>query len=251
MSLGLPDFGDLETPPFNPLIYPRRVIMEVLESMFSQQVLSVVPGMPSNPFLYIPEGNEPNLRSKLVIADSFSDELRKNDPRPTIVIGRGTFQFADMAIGAKRDSMPVKLLTKTNTKAIGTDDRTQSKYSDMTTVGIDIRCYSRRDTEVEQLAWLVAGALRFFRSQIRDGSRLHKLTSPVVGAVSVVKTDAQIDLFTAPVSLMIYQPMVWQVQATVSPQEIIAGISNLSGNPFPEVWSDQNPLSLTLSPSIT
>lgn len=248
MSLGLPDFGDIDTPPFNPLIYPRRVLIEVLEDVFSQTNLTVYPGAPTNPFLYIAEGHEPNLRSKLVIADTFSDELKKKDPRPTVVLGRGTFQFSDMAIDSKRDYFANKLLTRvSSTPASGTDTRTQSKYSDMTTVGIDIQCFSRRDTEAEQLAWIVSGILRFFRNQIRDGSRIHKMSSPVIGKASQVKSDAQIDLFVVPINLIVHQPLVWQVQTTASLTDIATGLTNRSGYPYPKSWSDSSPVNIDLN----
>ena len=249
MSLGLPEFGDISVPPFNPLIYPRRVLLAVLENFFSQTNLVIYPGAPTNPFLYIPAGSETSVRSKVVIADSFSDELTKSDPRPTVVLGRGTFQFNDMAIDARRDNMATKMLTRIDTKAIGTENRTRARYSDMTTMGIDIKCYSRRDTDADQLAWLVSGVLKFFKKNITDGARIHKISSPVIGPPVVVKADAQHDMFMVPVSVTIHQPMVWQVQNSASPGEIITEITNLSGSHYPRVLSDSSPLSLYFSPS--
>lgn len=249
MSLGLPEFGDLDVPPFNPLIYPRRVLLAVLENFFSQPNLVIYPGSPPNPFLYIPAGSETSLRSKVVIADSFSDELNKTDPRPTVVLGRGTFQFNDIAIDARRDNVVTKMLTRVNSKAIGTENRTRAKYADLTTMGLDIKCYSRRDTDADQLAWLVCGVLKFFKKNITDGARIHKLSSPIIGPPVVVKSDSQHDMFMVPVNLTITQPMVWQIQNSASPSEIIAGITNLSGSKYPRVLSESSPFSMYFSPS--
>jgi hypothetical protein len=95
----------------------------------------------------------------------------------------------------------------------------------------------------------VCGVLKFFKKNITDGARIHKVSSPVIGPPVVVKSDSQHDMFMVPVSLTINQPMVWQIQNSASPAEIIAGITNLSGSEYPRVLSDSSPLSLYVSPS--
>lgn len=251
MSLGLPDFGQLSTPQFNPLIYPRRIIIEVLENFFSQNNFVSYSGAPANPYLYIPEGTEPHKNSKIVIADNYSDELKKTDPRPVVILERGTLQFNDLAINSKRDSnFNNKLLTRINsTPAIGTDTRTRLKFSDIVSMPLTIKCYSRRDTEAEQLSWIIAGILKFFKEQIKEGSLIHKITSPVIGPCSQIKSDAKIDLFSIPVNFLIYQTIVWNVQNSASPAMIMSpNFANLSNYPYPKVWSDTSPLSLSIVP---
>jgi hypothetical protein len=235
MTLGLPNFGITDVPPFNPLIYPKRVLIAGLENIFSQQNLVTFTGSTPNPFLYIPEGQEPNKSSKLVIADTYSQELKKTDSRPTIIIGRGALQFTNSAINSRRDSFS---LLRSTSPEIGLDSRINAKYSDMVAVPISINCYSRNASEVEQLAWMVGGILKFFKQQIKDGARIHKIEAPTIGPVSPVKADSKIDLFLINITLMMYQTVVWETQTTASVADISAGLVNLSGSAYPKVWNN-------------
>lgn len=241
--LGLPDFGASSPLVSNPLIYPRRILIQVLESVFSQQSLIIYPNAPTNPFLFIKSSNEATKASKIVIADSFSDELIKTDPRPTIILGRGTLQFSDMAVDAKKSFSTNKLLTNAE-PAIGMTGRTRMNYSDIVTMNLALQCYARRDTEVEQLAWITAGAIRFFEQQIKDGARLHKITSPSIGSTTPYKSDqSKTDIYTITISLMVYQTLNWNVhtQATLSELSPNAGFSNLSGSLYPRRTGTFNP----------
>ena len=244
MSFG-PDFGDLVTPTLNPLIYPRRILIEVLENFFSQESLLTPDGITTNPFKYIPEGDEPDLRSRLIIADSFSQELTKKDARPTILIGRGPLNFAGAAINSRRDSLPYNVLSS-GSPTIGFESRSKSNFSDMVAMPISINCYARNVAEVEQLAWLVAGVLKFFKQQIRDGARIHKIDNPAIGSVSPFKSDSTIDLFVINITLMMYQTIVWVMQTTATTGAIRNGLSNFSGSAYPKVWG--NPVSVSPVP---
>ncbi len=248
MSLGNPNFGDLTAPAFNPLIYPRRILIEVLESVFSQPILVTYPGAPQNPFQFIPDGIETSKNSQIVIADTFSDEINKPDSRPTIIVSRGTFQFDDLAMNNRRDVNQPSSWIKVN-KSLGYGPRTQAKYADLTTLGIQISCYSRRDTEVDQIAWIVAGALKFFKEPIKDGAHFHKITSAAIGPVVSVKSDAQHDMFMTQLNLLIYQTLSWVTHTTLSPGSISAGFTNLSGSRYPRLWSDSSPMNFSIIPN--
>ena len=244
MSFG-PDFGDLVTPTLNPLIYPRRILIEVLENFFSQDDLITPDGITGNPFRYIPENDEPDRRSRLIIADSYSQELSRKDIRPTILIGRGPLSFAGGAINSRRDNFLVHQLS-TGSPAIGFESRSKSNFSDMVAMPISINCYARNVAEVEQLAWLVAGVLKFFKQQIRDGARIHKIDSPSISAANPFKSDSSIDLFVINITLMMYQTIVWVMQSTATTGAIRNGLTNFSGSDYPKIWG--NPIGVDAIP---
>ena len=244
MTFG-PDFGDVVTPTLNPLVYPRRVLIEVFENFFSQDQLITPEGITVNPFKYVAEGNEPGLASRLIIADSYSQELRKKDARPTILISRGPLSFAGSAINSRRDSL-LRNTLPTGSPTIGLESRSKSNFSDMVAMPISINCYARNVAEVEQLAWLVAGVLKFFRQQIKDGARIHKIDNPSVGAPAPFKSDSSIDLFVINITLMMYQTIVWVMQTTATSGAIGGGLTNFSVSGYPKVWN--NPITVVPTP---
>jgi len=250
MSLGLASFGSIDDVVTNPLIYPRRILIQVLESLFSQPALFDFAGAPQNPFLYVSENSDTARQSRLVIADSFSDELKKPDSRPTIIVSRGAFQFNNLAVGNKQDNFTHKKLVhiSATAKGLGTDDRTRVPYMDLTTMGLSVTCYSRRDTEVDQLVWLVGGGIKIFRQMIRDGARIHKISTVSIGPVVPIKTDSQIELFSARVDLIVDQTITWVLQTTASPGNIAAGLNNLSGYNYPRTISQTSPYHITVLP---
>lgn len=249
---GLPEFGDLSEPVFNPLVYPRRIIITVLESYFSQDVLSTSIGTWSNRFQVIKEASgEMSKNTKLVIADSFSEELTKSDPRPTIIVSRGTFGFMDTAIDNRRHHLLTKKLHNTSPPeiAIGYTGRTKTKYSDLTIIPISIDCYSRQAVETDQLAWLVAGFFKIFSHQIRDGARFHKIGSPNIGPPTKYKGDSKVDLLVASIVLTIQQTYVWDKHTTATAQEILSAspaFSNESNKPLPQVYGTE--ATVTINP---
>jgi hypothetical protein len=242
---GLPEFGDLSEPVFNPLVYPRRVLISVLESYFSQDVLSTSIGTWQNRFKIVRDSaGELTKATKLVIADSFSEELTKSDPRPTIIVSRGTFGFMDTAIDNRRPEMLLKRLPTVSPDqlAIGYTGRTQAKYSDLTIMPISIECYARQAVEVDQLAWLVAGFFKIFSHQIRDGARFHKIGSPNIGPPSKYKGDSKVDLLVASIVLTVQQTYVWDKHTMATVQEILASspeFSNESNKQQPQVYGTE------------
>ncbi len=101
---------------------------------------------------------------------------------------------------------------------------------------IVIKCYARNIVEVEQLAWLVSGVLKFFKQQIKDGARIHKIDSPAISEAIEVKSDSEIDLLLINITLMMYQTIVWVMQTTTTTDEIRAGLTNFSGSAYPKVF---------------
>lgn len=239
---GLPNFGELTDPVFNPLVYPRRILISVLESQFSQNTLSLSMGQWAERFRLIKDDNgEISKDSKLVIADSFAEELTQPNPRPVIIVSRGTFGFVDLAIDNRRPQLLAKRAYNTSPGEvmIGDSGRTKMKYSDLTVVPISIECYAKRPVETEMLAWFAAGFIKLFAHQIRDGSRMHKIGSPNIGPVTKYKQDSKVDLFVSSVVLTIQQAYVWNKHTTATVDEILAGspeFENESNKNQPQVY---------------
>ena len=252
-SQGAPDFGDLSTQVFNPMIYPRRVIIEVLRNVFSQAVFAEFPGQTANPFQFITEGNGSiSKSSKLMIADTFSDELSRADMRPTILVGRGPFRFHDATIDGRSfgGALPATLLKPdgvTAVKHIGDSGSTQQRFQDLTSMPLAINCYARKSQEAEALAWHAGGFIRFYEHEIKVGSQISRLDSPHIGDVVPVESDAQHDLFLVPITLEVYQLISWVKSNTASVAQILAGLTKSSGSIFPMVYSSSPGVSATIS----
>ena len=72
-------------------------------------------------------------------------------------------------------------------------------------------CYSRIDVESDELALVVGLFLRLFRQYLRTNSKFLQIKSPSIGPVTPVQTDAKIDMFVTPVSIMTYTPITWKM----------------------------------------
>lgn len=193
---GTPEVKDLATPVGNPLRYPRRVLLQILASAFSEPEL--LDGR--NPFLFVFDFDKGEIdqKSKLVLADTYSDELASTDPRPMIIVSRGDFGFLNLGIGAKENTVSFLGAKKI--------------YADMTEMPVVFNCISRRDLESEDLAWATAGIFRYFKEDIRKRINVQKLSNPRVGAPIVIKADSQIDLYLTPISMTVNQTTRWAVR---------------------------------------
>lgn len=193
---GTPEVKDLTTPVGNPLRYPRRVLIQILASLYSEPEL--IDG--GNPFLFVidPTTGEISKDSKLVIADTYSDELQATDPRPMIIISRGDFGFLNLGIGGKENTVSYLGAKK--------------QYADMTEMPVILNCISRRDIESEDLAWATVAMFRYFKEEIRRRVNFQKMSDPRVGAPIVVKADSQMDLFLTPISMTVHQASRWVVK---------------------------------------
>jgi len=239
MADGTPSFGTADPAVHNPLTYPRRILLEVFRDVFQQETFPEFAARP-NPFrLVLTPSNEITDDSKLVIADSFSSEVFKTDGRPAIILSRGTFSFNDLAINGKGfgGAVPRTTVGSTGQRVFGTTGRSKAEFQDNTTVPISINCYARNDLNAELLAWLAGSFIRFHEKEIRDGSRIHKIDSPIIGEARSVRADSQHDLFVAPITLVVHQTLNW-VKSTTATYATAAGISNLSGSGYPEPAGD-------------
>jgi hypothetical protein len=231
MSLGAPDFGDRSSSVFNPLIYPRRVIIEVLENAFSQTTFTQYPGSPANPYqLVYDQSGAVDESSNIIIADTFSEELINTDPRPIVIVERGNFSFSDTTIDGLGygGAMP-----GTPDGMKGFSGRSKQAFQDFTSMSINLSCYARQSLEAEEVAMLCGFFIRFFEQEIRQGAQLHKLESPVISPPQVSMADSTNDLFICSVTLVVYQTLSWVKKLDATFAEVQAGLTNLSGYQYP------------------
>jgi len=202
MAQGLPELKDLATPVGNILVYPKRVLIALLESAFSEPHLYT--DVDENPFLLkkTPDG-EVAEDSRIVIADNYTDELTKVGPRPMIIVVRGDTGFQNLSIGGQLNTF---------SQAPGREE-----YADMTESSLNANCIARRSAEAETLGSVVFEFLRIFKKEIRNKSHVFRWSDPRAGSTIVIKQDAQSDLFLVPISMVVQEPMKWVVKRPTKP----------------------------------
>lgn len=218
---GTPDFKDVQTPVGNPLRYARRVVLQILESALAEPHLFTPKS--ESPYLYKadPVSGDVLEDSKVVIADTYADELEKTEPRPVLLVSRGDFGFMHLSIGGRRNQ---------------SYNMAVQQFVDMTETPVIVNCISRRDTEAEDLAWIVVGLFRMFKFDIKKQTQLFKISDPRAGTPAIIKADSQADLYAVPVSMVTHLPVSWSV--IKQPQEISFRIQVYAPNetePFVEV----------------
>lgn len=254
MTTGAPSYGSTD-PVFNPLVYAKRVIISVLRSAFQQEAPVQFGDDYSAPvninFRVILDANgNPTKDSRLVIADTYTDELFATDSRPHVVVSRGALQFSDLALNASRGFAAIPLLKKKTTDnhyLYGDTGRTMAGFQDLVQAPVIITCYSRRQIECETLAWLCAFFIRAFEQEIKDGAKLHKIESPIISAVQPADLDSQHDLFLCQITILVYQSLRWTKSTTVSPDVLSPNFANSSGYLFPVTTA--SPLCIKAHPS--
>ncbi len=234
-ALGTPDFGEL-LPPFNPLIYPRRILIQVFESLFSQQSIYGfdTDGAPSpNPFRLVKKSNGEidEKQTRIVISDIYTEDDVIKDARPHVIVERGPLEIKSLSLGSRFGGAPT---------SANNPNKTFTEFADFTEVPISIHVYSRSMLECEQIAWIIAFFLRVFRSNIRAGAKFNKIGSPIISAVTPVQVSSEIKLYACTITLLIYQTLSWTTKYAVTYDEIVAGIENLSNSPWPTTGSDLN-----------
>lgn len=199
--LGVSDFGANSPVVGNFLLYPRRVILQVLKLAFKQPNLftpSTVDAVPedANPFLYVElEDGTLSTDSRLVIADFNAEDLVRGEGRPRIVVHRmqGTF-------------MNQSALSRTNTYTRATNSK---RFSDIFESSLIIRCVGSNRPESELLALSVSSIILFFSDEIRRKSDLHFLGTPTVAETQLEKADSGAEQYCTAVSLSVSQTFTW------------------------------------------
>jgi hypothetical protein len=197
-----PDYGDKFTRVGDYIRYPKRVLLQALTEGFKQEYLFTDGNSGErfpNPYLYkeTPDG-ETAPESEIELADAWTDELNKTDPRPMVIVRRDQFVWTESSINSLRDPDVPR-------------GRIQ-KFNDLVNMPLVFNCFAREDVESEELALVVGMFLRLFRDIHMQRTRLQKMSVPIIGSTTPVLSDSEIELFVTPVSLTTYMTIAWQVQ---------------------------------------
>lgn len=199
--LGLDAYGASEPLIGNVLLYPRRVVLEVLKLSF-QQVDLFTPvaadgtAAERNPFLlkYAADGSlAPD--SRLMLTDSAADTAPRGEARPRIVVERAGGKFSGTTFSQR------------NWTGLGGAKTTRS--SDLYETTVTVRCVGRTKLESELLALCVQMLLQMFAEEIRRKSDLTHLSPPEVGETALEKGDSVADQFATTVRLSAVQSINW------------------------------------------
>jgi hypothetical protein len=199
--LGVVPYGTEDPIIGNFLVYPRRLVLEVLSLAFQQPEL-FAPVMlggsdtQRNPFLLkLKEDGGVAPDSRLVLSDFSSEAVIRTESRPRIVVERGAGRFSSFGMA----------------KTIGTGFATgRGLFANIFESSIEIRCVSRVKAESESLALAVGSVLLYFENEIRKKSALHHISPPTIGTTTPEKVDATIDQFNTQVTVAVAQTMSWQ-----------------------------------------
>lgn len=196
-----PDYGDKMSRVGDYIRYPKRVLLQALIQGFKEEYLFTDGESGQrfkNPYLYKQDDSgDTALDSEIELADTWSDELRKTDPRPMIIVRRDSFSWNESSIGSRRDPDVPRGRVKT--------------YNDLTNMPLVFNCFAREDVESEELGLVVGMFLRLFRDLHMHRTRLQKMTTPTVGSTTPVLSDSEVELFVTPVSLTTYTTIAWKV----------------------------------------
>lgn len=208
--LGVASFGDAHAKVGNYLLYPRRVIIEVIKSAFKSANLftpSTTEGVDTdaNPFLYVEESDGTlSPRSRIVIADYGTEYSVRGESRPRIILARSGGRF--LVQGQMAKSMPYGLATG------------KQQYLDIFESSIVIRCVARNRTESELLGLTVGSLLLFFTRTIREKSQLHHFGGLTISDTQSEKSDSEVDQAVTTVTMEVSQSVSWlrsQINPTV------------------------------------
>ena len=208
----------------NPLIYPRRIFLILLNSFFAQDQLVSFPNAPENRYKVIcnSDGSIDYDRSGVTINDSFDKTIA--NARPQVVISRGQSSWQDVGMGDQAGQ---------SFRGSG-----RSSFHDVFTVPIQFSIYSANDIEAEELAWSVAFFIKLFEIEIRKGTVIQQVTSAFIGPVVPAKVDSEVDLFQIDIQTTVTMPVNWIKTSTLSLDDIKNGFCNLSGDEFPKFLKD-------------
>ena len=148
--------------------------------------------------------------SKILIVDSYTEDLERMELRPAIVLRRG-------GTGWMNTSLLQRMSFDWRTSARG---HTDLLYSDLT-----LECLSRNGLEAEFLADLVFQGIQFFAQQIRERGAF-RVASAVIGGETLIQSDSQQELTAVPVTMTLSFQNQWVVTPSQHLVEKISGSIN-------------------------
>ncbi|KKN70495.1 hypothetical protein LCGC14_0430730 [marine sediment metagenome] len=134
--------------------------------------------------------------TKIFIADSWTENLDRPEPRPALILTRGDVRWSNATIDQAQE------------QSFGTGART---YTDLLSSDLTVNCFSREGLEAELLANIVFQTVQFFAKIIRSRTRIFEVNSVVLGQEALVQSDSKIDLTVVPVGIGLYWQDRWKL----------------------------------------
>lgn len=135
--------------------------------------------------------------TKIFIADSWTENLERPEPRPALIVTRGDIRWSNATIDQMQE------------QRFGTGERT---YTDLLSSDLTVNCFSREGLEAELLANIVFQSVQFFAKIIRSRTRIFEVNTVVLGREALVQSDSKIDLTVVPVGIGLYWQDRWKLR---------------------------------------
>ncbi len=133
----------------------------------------------------------------IFIADSWTENMERPEPRPALILTRGDVRWMNSTID------------QLQSQSFGTGART---YSDLLQSDLTVNCFSREGLEAELLGNIVFQSLQFFAKVIRERTKVFEVNSVVLGREALVQSDSKIDLTVVPVGIGILWQDRWKLR---------------------------------------
>lgn len=133
--------------------------------------------------------------TKIFIADSWTENMERTEPRPALIVTRGDIRWMSTGIDQFQQ------------QSFATGART---YMDLIAGDITINCFSRNGLQSELLSTIVFSAVQFFAKDLRERTRLFEVNTVTIGRESLVQSDSKEDLFVVPVGIGLYWHDRWR-----------------------------------------
>lgn len=207
----------------NPLLYPRKIFLNVLKLAFSQDRLLEYIGAPKNfhKIFCREDGSIDNEKSGLLLSDEYDTEQKS---KPQIVIGRGQLSWSDLVLG-DRDGSSAQF-------------EYPADFKDHVAVPVTFTVYAREQLEAEDLAWAVSLFIKIHEKEIREGSSIGKIESTSIGPATPIKGSADFDTFEVQLQTLVTMSFSWRKMTTLTIDEIKSGICRASGEIYPMYIND-------------
>jgi hypothetical protein len=185
-----------------PTSLAKDLILKFLQDLFSEPKL--YDGQ--NAYLW----NLDPMQSKILIVDSYTEDLEKMELRPALVLRRGGTAWMNTSLNQR----------------LSFDWRTGARgYTDLIHSDLTVECLSRNGLEAELLADLVFQGIQFFALQIRERGAF-KVASVAIGSETLIQADSQQELTAVPVNMTLSFQSRWLVTPSQQLVEKIKGTIN-------------------------
>jgi hypothetical protein len=175
------------------MIYTRRaktVLLRFIQDAFAQTDL--VDGQ--NRFLW----NEDETQSKIIIADTYTEELENMEGRPAIILTRGSMNFMNIGMN----------------QMVNRDPRNGTMtFQDNLKTSVNINCFSKNGAEAEELACIVFFGVQAFAEELKRRG-IFEINSLSIGEEALIEFDSASNLVAVPVQIGMYIFDKWVVQNT-------------------------------------